>query len=309
MASLDFQGYASGAWSTLGTMTCSVTGLSFARSGARIRPSATDTTFLRTNELQGGYVIMTSGGNIKPRPIARNTGGPWGTATAGPMPVIELDPASLDGTEPTTGTLTIIYPRATLLVPIAGGGSTSYEGYAIRWSAAPSTSLTYEGDYRVSKAVIGECWSLFYPDWGVARRREALTDIETMDSGRRTARVRGGRRRILELPYTSVRAENFALDTSTYATWYRLETAGAIVGMLGEECEIIEGLLDEFEGGAIPAGYIPVIQKDGGTQTLLGYNSAIYGRLTSQETTWQLESGNEKLGAYAGVRLVWEQEL
>lgn len=304
--SIIFEGYNAG-WSTLNTMDLSTGGLDYALTGAQLRATGTSTTYLRTNAAAGGYAKLVSGLTVKYRPILRNTGGPWGAGSVGPLPVIHLDPTSIDGTEPATGTLAIIWPAATLILP--HDGSTSYRGYALRWASAPSTATSYEGDYRIKKAVIGELWALKQPDWGYTRRRVALTDIETLESGRRVAHIRGGRRQILELPYTSTRCEGFAIDLSNYATWFRLETSGAIVGMSGAEVETIEGVVEELEGGATPGVYLPYIVKDGGARTLRSSNVGIYGRLMSQDVTWQLENGNANLGHYAGARLLWEQEL
>jgi len=309
-AAVSLQGYTGAAWSTLATCTCSVGSLSFARTGARVRPTASNATYLRTNEVAGGFAIMDDGGGtIKVRPILRNASGPWGTGTVGTIPTLELDPATLDGTEPTSGTLTIIYPRATLLLPRAT--TVSYSAFALLWSAAPATTNCYvsSGDpnYAVGKAVIGELWAFEPTDWGMTRAREALTDLTQLDNGRTAARVRGPAARRYELPFTCARMESVAVGITTGSGWV-LETGGATAGMTGQEAEILDGLLDELEGGAVPGVYLPVIRKDGGTRTLLGAQAGIYGRLTSQESSWNLEHGDELLGTWNGARPVWQEE-
>jgi len=309
-ASVALQGYTGSAWSTLATCTCSVGSLSFARTGARVRPTAANATYLRTNELAGGYAILDDSlGTVRVRPILRNTSGPWGTGTVGPIPTIELDPDTVTGLDPSSGTLTIIYPRATLLLPRAT--TVSYAAYALLWSAAPAVTNCYvsSGDpnYAVGKAVIGELWAFEPTDWGMTRARESLTELTQLDNGRTTAKVKGPAARRYELPFTCARMESVAAGITTGSGWV-LETGGATAGMTGQEAEILDGLLDELEGGAIPGVYVPVITKDGGTRTLLGAQAGIYGRMTSQDSTWNLEYGSEILGTWNGSRFVWQEE-
>ena len=54
--------------------------LGFERNGDTIRPSVSTldgARFLNRNELAGGFVIMTLGGNVKQRKIVRNSAGGW----------------------------------------------------------------------------------------------------------------------------------------------------------------------------------------------------------------------------------------
>lgn len=301
-----------GVWSSIGTWQGARTA-TFTRTGARVVLSGAATTYLRTNDLKGGYIQLDDGaGNKLVRPVLRNTGGFLGAGTAGPIVVVDIDPSSLTGAEATSGTAGLYYARATLIVPVAS--SATYDAYALTFAEAPAATnvwLDEDGDgvakYRAGKAVIGEIWTVSKPDWGIQRIRESNTELMDLENGHRTARVRGPRRRVFELPYTSIRSEGF-LDDSGTATWYYLQTGGALAGMLDQEPEIIEGVLEELEGSAGMCVYIPVIAADGGATMRRGSEAGIYGRLTTEAVTWTLEHGDLTDGHFAGARLRIEEE-
>lgn len=295
-----------GTWHTLGLWVGAVT-MTFTRTGARLILSGAAATYLRTNDLIGGYAHLDSGAGVKKcRPILRNTGGPCGDGTTGPIVVVDMDPATLDGTEPTSGSVDLYFPRATLIVPLAS--SAKYDAYAVEFAGAPTAPYTYEGDYRAGVVAIGEIWTVNKADWGTQRARESNTDLTDLDNGRRIARVRAARRRVYELPYTSIRTEGFLQDEDV-PSWYYLETGGAVVGMDGAEAETMEGVLEELEGAAKMFVYLPVIEADGGNTMLRGSQAGLYGRLTTAAVTWTIESGDQRAAHVAGMRLRIEEEL
>lgn len=298
----QIEGYVSGAWATIGTWAGQVTGLSFAREGNRIRPTGTSATYLRTNELADiGYVKLVSGLTTWVAPVYRNSGGIWTAAGTSPLPTIDLDPASTGlSTAPTSGTMTIYYGRGTLVVPTAV--DVQYEGFCVRFTTAPDI---YEATPRLGKFSACEAWCVRGADWGTTRSSETNAEIEELNNGATRGRIQAPIRDVRETPFVRVLldgAKQAGLD-------WKVQTSGIVVGLDGNEVEILNGMLYELGQGTRTGVYVPYIAADGGTRTLVSAEAGVYGRPSVDELPFSLESGTEGTRYQSGPRLMWRGEL
>lgn len=297
------RGYASGAWSTIGTWQGQLTGLTFAREGARIRITSTGTTYLSADVLAGiGYVRLVSGPTTVVRPVSRNSGGILTSASSlTPVVTIDIDPAAYTGTEPTSGNLTIYYGRGTLVVPTAT--TDQYEAFAVEFQLAPDI---YEATPQLGKFSVCEAWCVSPADWGTVRSREMNAVIEELNNGTTRGKILAPIRDVRELPFTRVLFDGFKADG--YAEW-TIQTGGTVVGLDGNEQDTIEGMLVELGQGTIPGVMVPYIAANGGTRTLVDTLAGVYGRPALESVSFTLASGTEGTRFASGERLMWRGEL
>lgn len=297
------QGYASGAWSTIGTWAGQLTGLTFAREGARLRITSTGTTYLSADVLADiGYVRLVSGLTTVVRPVSRNSGGILTSSTSlSPVVTIDIDPAAYTGTEPASGDLTIYYGRGTLVVPTAT--TAQYEAFSLDFQTAPDT---YESTPRLGKFSVCEAWCVASADWGTVRRREMNAVVEEMNNGTTRGKILAPIRDVRELPFTRILLDG--IKSNGYAEW-TIQTGGAVVGLDGNEQDTIEGMLVELGQGTIPGVMVPYIAANGGTRTLVDTLAGVYGRPALEAVSFTLASGTEGTRYASGDRLIWRGEL
>lgn len=299
--------YKSGSWSSFGTIDTrgDATTLPYTRAaGSHIvvvntGGSFTNKPIIEAMELAGGYVNL---GSNKVRPILRNGGGIWSADGLAPLPWIELDPDSLDGTEGTTGTLDIWYPRVTFVAIV---GSTSFEKVGINFG----TVNNYEGYIRAGAVYIGEAWPTdVLPDWGLSRGILPPGEFDTLQTGQRIATAYRDTREALVLPFGAAMKGLVAAPRATYKA---TTTGGAtVVAATGTGYTDLIGLIRALKGSRWPTVYVPGI-VDGPTDTycLVGNQSAIYGRIVSEQIERVLQSGDEQDPWYALGSVEFEQEL
>ncbi len=111
-------------WSTAATYNAATgfEGLIYSRTGDTIRPgggTGDAARFLNRNELRGGFVIMATGGAPKVRRIARNSAGGWTDPTLRSTMLPEIRLEGVDGTEPITGLIDIVWPAGVVFHTIS----------------------------------------------------------------------------------------------------------------------------------------------------------------------------------------------
>lgn len=274
--------YDAAAYTSLGTLGNSVAGLAFLRTGATCRvdtgtPSSSNPCFY-LNDLIGGYAILDDGaGNIKTRPILANQFGYWINAATRALASLTL--GGIDGTEPTSGTLTVIYPSATFLFYAAQG--VKYGAFALGWGSTPKT---YESTPRGRILAVGPVLTLYAGvDWGTDYKAAGRSDVATFRSGARKGYpVRNAARRTLSIAATPLSTEQSLVDpTIAYQYWKGKNSGGYDpIGETGMNTyEVVAGATANNDQ-QYPIVYIPRIAKDTNPQTLVGLRSVgFYGRI------------------------------
>jgi len=307
--SFAFQGYSSGSWSTLATFSGTLAGIPFTRKGDRVRVNTAGTfgaalgTYARNMEHAGGYLLLSDGGSpavVKVRPIRSNAKGRISNAGTDPLPTWDLD--GIDGTEPTSGTATLYYPRGTLLLAL--DGTEAYEGFALYWSSVP---YTYEGDLRAGAVAIG---AVVIPGnvhtWGWARQQASGTSLMESEAGIRFGRVVQPPRRATMIPWTTPSPEGFA--TRANGAYFAMKTAGPIVARPGDEALTWQGLFAELEGAHWPTVYIPRVGRNEAPVTMVGDRAGIYGRIITENVTFHAISGTRQYPDFQGDTYTIEEE-
>lgn len=113
--------YNGSSWTTCADLDCAAgfESLEFIKStgvAGMVQPAATVSVpggrFIQADELVGGYLIFPSG---MCRVISRNTGGVWQSTATSNMPPVRVWFEGADGTEDTSGSLTIVPPQAMVI--------------------------------------------------------------------------------------------------------------------------------------------------------------------------------------------------
>lgn len=263
---VDWLGYTGGAWSTIGRLDFrgSMTGLAFSLSGAMVLvdtgTSVDGEQWIAHNELVGCTVKLDDGlGNVVYRKIARNTEGAW-TDRDTKRPVLVL--ASLDGTEPTSGTMDLWYREGALLKHNMSSG---YTRYAIEIPAVQ----TADDYYQIGTIVMG---TLVVFGNKYSRNRVIQTapnyEITTALDGTRTGRQLGPARVIVEASWVEGVVTTPLWDSQPAPTYLSARTSGIPFAARGD-ATILEGVVERLGGGARPCVYlprVPVTASSGGNQ-------------------------------------------
>lgn len=262
-------------WTTLVTLDLrSATALPFLRSGARLYiytgGTFTDEPIWRPHELAGGYAILPSG---KVRPIRTNSGGQWSTDGVHPKPWIDLDPDSLDTTEAGTGTLDILPPRVTVVLPTSG---TICTGFGLRWGSAPPT---YSGLISLGILAFGD--ALLQPslaDKGEVYGASFGATVEDFATGARVVWTEREARRIARISYAVPASRPGTQSVRSY----RLATSAPV---FATESEVSgwRGIVEAAGGALEPVVFLPAVESGSSTQYLSGPNEGIYGRIVGEE--------------------------
>ena len=280
-----FYDYDAAAYTTIGTMTNTRSGLRFLRPSAssptvRVDTSGTSSTepYIRAGSLRGSYFRFSVGGKV--RPILDNTEGRW--ANDGDAALVILTLGGIDGTEPTSGTAgTIIYSRATFLCAMTA--SAEYGAFALQWSSAPDI---YEAQIRCSILAVCPVEPLLYArDWGTAYKQEDPAELYETRAGLRRGRKRMTQpRRILSLPLTTLWDQRPLLNVAhqqqiVYKAYS--DAAYPMAGVFGDEFGKLLGAWRRAGGSQYPVVWLPRIGTAAATQTLIGEDAGFYCRVTS----------------------------
>jgi hypothetical protein len=289
-------GWNGAAWVTLMTADASVgfSGLPFVRKGRAIYPdvgsSPTADRWSFHMMHAGDTIKLVSGETTKYRRIATNTEGAWRSGTK--LARLMLDPDSMDGTEPTSGTATIYRRNFGVL---AYAGSTSYRYISLRIPA----QTTPDGYYRVGIAAMGpvHLWGR-QPGNGWSWELAANTELTTRDSGARTSRVRGAPRRAVELSWSQQATDTTrAWDSEPSPDYLTGITAGDPVASPADLAYAVMGHLERTEGAHAPVVLISQIPRGSVTSNYTLDPTWVYGRIVSESVSIDQVIGDEGSGA------------
>jgi len=172
------------AWATLGTLDLGsdFDGLTYTRTGntVRINGGSAAARYVWADELVGATVDLGSGALRK---ISRHTPGLWSTVAGAHVELVLED---VDGTEPSSGTLTIAHHSGVLVLH---GLSTLYDKYRLRIASQD----TADGYLETGKVLAGRIQVAGHEwDWGSNYQRSPNVEVAEMGAGT-TRRRRVGR--------------------------------------------------------------------------------------------------------------------
>jgi hypothetical protein len=279
-----FYDYDAAAYTTMGTMSNTRTGLRFSRSGAssptvRVDSSGTSSNepYCRAGSLKGCYFRFSVGGKV--RPILDNTEGRWSNDGDAALPILTL--GGIDGTEPTSGTAgTIIYHRATFIAAMTQ--TAEYGAFALQWSSAPDI---YEATPRAKVLMVCPVETLLYAGkWGTAYRTEDAAELYESRSGlRRGRQVKNAQRRVLTLPLQTLWDQRPLVNPGAVdRIVYKAYSNGSypLAGVAGDDFGKLLGAWQRSGGSQHPVLWLPRIQTSA-TQSLIGDDAGFYCRVVS----------------------------
>lgn len=279
-------------YTTLGTadLATGFGSVGFARYGEVVVPASggAGSRYLASGETRGGHIILDIGGTPVTRRIKTNTPGFFDASATGPRATLLLE--GIDGTEPTTGLATIVWPSGVLALHGALESGSYYRYWRV---SCLSTNESPESYYtagiiapfalRPTGKQCGNGWEISYePNVRATRdargteRRDQLGPprrilTQSWDHGAKVGRLRG-----------------------TDADYLGIEGKAALVGR-DDVWWVIEDLLRESDGGARPVLSIFTEIADGAT--LNDPNLFLYSYLTGAIRT-QHATGEEGVNEF-----------
>ena len=298
----------------LGTLTNSVSGLRFLRASTSspvvrvdTSGSSSSTPYIRANSLVGGWFHDGAG---KVRPIVCNSEGRW--SNAGDAAPVQLVLGGIDGTEATSGAGGIIvYPRATFIY--AAATAAEYSAFGLRWTSAPDI---YEAQIRCRVLAVARVAPLLHArSWGTEYSVSNPATVTEARSGlRRGRKTQEAGRRVLSIPLATLWSQRPIVDPGTEAPRvYKAYTSGSypIAGAFGDEFGKLLGTWIGAGGSADPVLWLPRISVGVTTQSLVGDDAALYGRITSTPTFSQpygRDTGSAAAPVWSGDTWTVEEE-
>lgn len=185
------EGWDGAAWQTLGTYDGSVdfTGLTYQLTGDTLRPDATTSVagrYLQSQELVGGYAILDPSGTPKVRKIGYQTAGTWsGSGTTTVKPFLRLE--GIDGTELSSGSVTLVAPSGLLFVYLDALPASHYARFSLLVEAA--SNETAEGYFKIGAAPVGAV-TVVGQRWGRGWSRAMLPNTISRTDAHGTTRKR-----------------------------------------------------------------------------------------------------------------------
>jgi hypothetical protein len=234
--------------------------------------------YIRAGSLRGCYFRFSVGGKV--RPILDNTEGRWSNDGDAALPILTL--GGIDGTEPTSGTSgTIIYSRATFIAAMTT--TAEYGAFALQWSSAPDT---YEGKPRANIVGVFTVEPLLHAaSWGAQLRYEDPAEIIESAGGLRRGRLRmRAPRRIWAVPLSALWSQAPLVSPSTASGKIYKAYSNAsypIAGVFGDEFGKTRGAWLAAYGSRHPLLWLPRLDTNATTQTLVGEDAGLYCRVTS----------------------------
>lgn len=276
-------------WTTLITLDCcgEMTGLDFSRSGDILARNGGDIgpDWVGTDELVGGYALMTSGGTTYIRAILGNAEGVWrGTGKA---LTLRIDGAS---SAPASGKLNIIRPAVTGIAWNVG----AYRYWRIR-VAAQTMDGSSPGYLSIGAVVIGPLLP-FGRQYSRGRTLATIhsQEVATLPSGYRSVRTLAPPRRAVEFAWVEgVDTTQAQADITSTAPDWIAGTAGGAALATRNAGDVIEGMARRQGGAALPVVYLPDLEYlDAGT-TVARRDQQVYGRIMSDTLARVAPLGSE----------------
>lgn len=249
------------AWTSLGTFDAHLS-LSAVRQGNTVIPAtggaAADTPYIAENELAGGYVNFGSG---DVRKIVRNSAGNWATTTtlSEHRPVIYVE--DIDGTEATSGTFDVWWPRALLVIHASGVRDWQAIRLTLRTTAGGHPAAP-EGYHTAGSCCFGPV-AVFGQPYGRGRGVTRTQDVEdtVFADGTLAFRRRSPSGRSVELTWPDARTARLHRGSGTPDAVDASDASGAEpVAGWGDTALVLDGLAHHLDDGR-PVVYIPYVPR------------------------------------------------
>ncbi|MBU6364779.1 MAG: glycoside hydrolase [Gemmatimonadetes bacterium] len=266
-------------YTTLITLDCAgaMSGLTFSRTGDILTRNGgtTGADWVGTDELVGGYALMSSGGTDYIREILGNAEGVWAT----PAKKMKIRIAD-SGTAPASGTLAILRPAVT---GIAWAATTEYRYWRLR-VAAQTMDAGSPGYLSIGAAVIGPLLA-FGRQYSRGRTlaTQHAQEITTLPSGHRSVRTLAPPRRAVEFAWAEgVDTTQAQADISASGAPDWIAGAASAEPLATRNAgDVIEGMARRQGGAALPVVYLPDLTfLDAGT-TVGRRDQQVYGRIVT----------------------------
>ena len=254
-------------WIVLATIT-NETISKFSRTGNAINWGVTGVYggYFNYNDCKNYTVEIGTRGSGDLRRVITNSEGVWGVSSLGKQTILQLD--EITGTEPTTGNISIIPNKCTVVISLNGE---TQAALAIRTTA----QKTIDNDIRIGHLSIGHIYT-FAPQYGRGRSMELETNTENyiqIDNTQRSRKLSNGNK-ILQIAWTD------GIDISQqYATtpdlnyWAASDGAQVPIANYGDVPFSMFGIVQQLAGSKDPVVYLPSIEYDTGSDTIRTLNA------------------------------------
>lgn len=297
-------GKTTGSYTNLGTLDLATgfTGLSFVRAGRMLVPgagSAAGARYVRAGELVGGHVVLDPSGAPVRRRIRWNGPGWWADDSALPRLVLELE--GVDGTEPGSGTVDLVWPSGVLVVHTSFASGQTHRYWRAR---IPSTEGSPDSYYTLPDVglyalhVPGKEWG---HGWEWVLDPNLRVDEDPYGTQRRTQQ--GPNRRTLTLSWDHGAKDDRVRGSS--ADYLGASGAAPLVAQ-DDVWGQLWGVWEASQGGAFPVVALMADVASGTTLTdptlwLAGY---LDGSLRVQESAGRGGEGVDSFYRAGPVRIV-----
>lgn len=258
-------------WATVATVDNKAYQGSFSRTGATIRSTAAsgaiDHPYFFYNECQGWRVKLDDGGdNVQYRKIASNSEGPFIT-TSSKFAVLTLE--GIDGTEPTSGTATIIPDSIAVLMYLENQYAVNYRDIKAI-GIEISTQETVEDYFQMGMITAGP---MLIPGRQYSRGRritelQGIEDVQTLD-GTVFTRNTGNNGRSIQIAWADGVDISDLYSTNTEPNYWKGSNRGDAIANVGDAPTVLQGFYRYLEGSLHQTVYIPAFTTsiDGSNQT------------------------------------------
>ena len=240
----------------------------------------------------GDSLLWDDGETQVVRRIEANSEGGWRSGTK--LARLRLDPDYLTGTEAATATASIFRRN---YGGVVHNVSTTYRYVRL----FIGRHKTYSGYYEIGSLLIGPVF-VFGLEYGLgfAQERQHNTELSTRDSGARISRVRGARRRRVDVSWAEQAQDTSRMwDSEPSPDYVTGVTGGDPVASIADTVYQVLGIGDRIEGAAQPVVYIGRIARGAGSHVYTMDPEWLYGRMTTERLSADHVTGDE------GVSEVW----
>lgn len=307
-----------GGWNNLTVSAMSAT-CSYTRAGKSVeitRHTILDDFQVTENELEGCHIVFDIAGARDVRVISRNTYGYVGDTADGthkrPRLYCDGPVGAIDGTEGTSGTCEVYFKNAVFFQSLRG---IQIATLRIRleafWFNPPS------GYLQAGIIMFGPGYFFgWQPSQTRGRSFRPNVELTTGPDGRRTARKKGPRRRVVDLSWTEgVDESNYLAGEDDYIESSTIANA-EVVAERHDVPNMLMGMWDYLDGPRTPVIYCPKIPKITSSSSTLAnrffwnqMGGAIYGRIVGDLELQTLIGSEESTEVIRVGGLTVEEEV
>lgn len=256
------------------------------------------------HEMHAGDTIYWVDGETKfLRKVQHNSEGGWRAGTK--LAKLHLDPDYLDGTESSSMSIDIWRRN---FGAIAHEVTSTYRYVRL---FIPQ-SKTADGYYRIGAMALGPLFPFgLQPGNGWAWEQASNVELTTRDSGVRSARIRGPRRRAIEVSWSTQAQDTTRMWDSEPAPDYVSGSAGGEpVASIADTVYQVLGLTERTDGPSVPVVYLSRVGRGTGSLAYTLDPEWIYGRITTDTSSLDHVVGDEGVSpVLRGNRVRIEEEV